>query len=241
MCPPLPPPPAHATPQVLLSCASLGVPPPAPLLAQLQQRLGDQLGSPACSDQCLSNSLWALATLSCVPTKAWMDAVFGAVTPRAHAMDPQALSTILWAAVTLGQPLPPRLVGAIYATAGAAAEAPKPPGGTPPAESRQQQQQQWQQQPPRGGVPTSPAPAPAPALSGGLLHYPAQSLSLLIWSLSSLASAQRRDSLPPPPGFVAAFESAVLQQLPSFTAQVILIITAMLFSLSLVFMCTVPY
>ncbi len=87
---PPPQPPTGATPSSVFSCTGRASP------------------------QALANSLWALATMSVLPSKAWMDEVFAVVAQRLGEFEPQALSSLLWSAATLGQRLPATLMSQLY-------------------------------------------------------------------------------------------------------------------------------
>jgi len=76
----------------------------------------------------LACGIWALASLSCVPTTAWMERAYALVEAHLHDFTAQGLATVVWGAVSLGQPLPPRLLRALYAaTSDAAVLATWPP------------------------------------------------------------------------------------------------------------------
>ncbi|GAX72613.1 hypothetical protein CEUSTIGMA_g69.t1 [Chlamydomonas eustigma] len=117
---------------VLYSLASLGFEPEqaqTPLFEALQRRLlhvpiqstsdkgfatttpasRNKVGRAKASPQAISNSLWALATMSILPSKSWMSEVFDLVDARLNDFEPQALSSLMWSAATLGQPLPTSL------------------------------------------------------------------------------------------------------------------------------------
>jgi hypothetical protein len=63
----------------------------------------------------LSSGLWALATMRAVPPASWMARATSVLEASISRFSPQALSTVMWAAATMGQPVPARLMRAIYA------------------------------------------------------------------------------------------------------------------------------
>ena len=87
---------------------------------------------------------------------------------RLSEFGPQALSMILWSSATLGQPIPPRLIRAVYAstchaTSSSFLAAASPPGVAGAAAA---------------------AAAAAQATTRVLAGFPPQSLANLIWAVS---------------------------------------------------------
>jgi hypothetical protein len=80
---------------------------------QLQRLLAahvQQLPLPESSPQCISNTLWAVATLKADIATEALEAIFDTFAVRLQAAEPQALSNALWAASTLHPSFLPRQI-----------------------------------------------------------------------------------------------------------------------------------
>ncbi|KAJ9529562.1 hypothetical protein QJQ45_013924, partial [Haematococcus lacustris] len=159
-------------------------PPPSPALAAPPTDPGGGL------PQTLSLALWSLAVMQAAPPTLWMKRAFSVLEARLTSFSPQALATVVWATVSLGQPLPPRLVHIVYAST---------------------VHQRVHHHLPDFLVPPHPQ---------HLASFEPQELATLVWSLSVAAASQSTGtgslSLAPPPAWCEAVQEAVLHKLSDY-------------------------